>query len=319
MVQPVSPTHDSVLPQEFLQRLGKIVPQEQLSGVLETFFRPDVLSVRVNTLKITVEDADALFRSEGIGFSGVPWSNTALITEGVSKDRLMAHSLIREGKVYVQALASMLPAIVLDPRPGERVLDFCAAPGSKTTQMAALMQNKGTIVAVESVKPRFYRLRSVCGLLGAANVSFKFCDARRFRDHEPFDRILVDAPCSTEGRFKDFNKESVGYWSLRKIKEMAHKQKGLLLSASRLLKPGGRLLYSTCTFSPEENEAVVDWFLRKAVGFSVEPVSIEGVSSYPCLTAWEGRSYSEDICKAFRVLPTDKMNGFFMASFRKEA
>jgi 16S rRNA (cytosine1407-C5)-methyltransferase len=306
-----------MVPQEFLQRLEKIVPQEHLAAVLEGFARPDILSLRVNTLKATVAEARDTLSQEGLSFSPVAWSETVLIMEGVAKEKISAHPLVTEGKLYFQALSSLLPAIVLDPQPGERVLDFCAAPGSKTTQMSALMQNKGEIVAVDSVKPRFFKLRAVCKLLGADNVSFKLCDARRFRDNELFDRILVDAPCSSEGRFKTFDKKTVGYWSQRKIKEMAHKQKGLLLSASRLLKPGGRLVYSTCTFSPEENEGVVDWFLRKAEGFSVEPVRIPGVLTYPCLTEWEGRGFSPEVRKACRVLPSDNMNGFFIASFIK--
>jgi 16S rRNA (cytosine1407-C5)-methyltransferase len=299
--------------------LEKIVPREHFAGVLETFSRPDILTVRVNTLKKSVDEVCELFRNEGIGFSCVPWSSSTLIMEGVPKERLTAHALLREGNVYFQALSSMLPAIVLDPKPGERVLDLCAAPGSKTTQMSALMENKGEVVAVEVVKSRFFKLKAVCQLMGASNVRCKLTDGRRLRDDAGFDRILVDAPCSSEGRFKTFDKESVGYWSLRKIKEMAHKQKGLLLSASRLLKPSGSLVYSTCTFSPEENEAVVDWFLRKAEGFSVEPVRIQGVQAYPCLTEWEGRGFSPEVRKAFRVLPGDTMNGFFIVSFRKNA
>jgi NOL1/NOP2/sun family putative RNA methylase len=308
-----------MLPQEFTNRLSRIVPREHLAAILEGFARPDVLSLRVNTLKAAVTDVHAAFRQEGISFSTVAWSETVLIVEGAEKERISSHPLVLEGKLYFQALSSMLPAIVLDPQPAERVLDLCAAPGSKTTQMAAMMQGQGEIVATDVVKPRFFKLKAVCQLLGASMVRCKLTDGRRLRDDQGFDRVLVDAPCSSEGRFKTFNKKTVGYWSLRKIKEMAHKQKGLLLSASRLLKPGGRLVYSTCTFSPEENEGVVDWFLRKAAGFSMEPVRIEGVTSYPCLTEWEGRQYSKEVSQAFRVLPTSNIGGFFMATFRKTA
>ena len=308
-----------MLPQEFIDRLGRIVPSDHIEDVIAGFSVPDVPAIRLNTLKATVPEALSCLKADGIPFSPLPWSKTAFFLDGVTKDKLYDYPLVNDGRVYFQTLSSQLPVIVLDPQPGERVLDMCAAPGSKTTQMCAMMQDRGEIVACEVVKPRFFKLKAVCQLLGASNVRCKLIDGRRFRDDQGFDRILVDAPCSSEGRFKTFDKKTVGYWSLRKIKEMAHKQKGLLLSASRLLKPGGRLVYSTCTFSPEENEGVVDWFLRKAEGFTVEPVRPEGVPGYPCLTEWEGRSYTEDICKAFRVLPTDRTNGFFMASFRKEA
>jgi tRNA (cytosine49-C5)-methyltransferase len=308
-----------MLPPEFISRLERIIPKEYLPGVLSGFSRQDPLAIRVNTLKITLSEALEALKADGIPFSCVSWSETAIVISDVPKETISAYRLVTDGQLFFQALSSQLPAIVLDPKPGERVLDLCAAPGSKTTQMCAMMQDQGEIVACDVVKPRFFKLKSVCQLLGASNVRCKLIDGRRLRDDQGFDKVLVDAPCSSEGRFKTFNKKTVGYWSLRKIKEMAHKQKGLLLSASRLLKPSGRLVYSTCTFSPEENEAVVDWFLRKAEGFSIEPVRIEGVASYPCLAEWEGRRYSEEACKAFRVLPTHIIGGFFMARFRKTA
>ncbi len=306
-----------MLPETFIKRLEKIIPQSHFLSVLDSFSRPDSLCLRVNTLKIPLDEAFDELNKEGMAFSRISWSKTAVVIQGVAKEVLSAHSLVTEGKLYFQALSSMLPVVVLDPKPGESILDMCAAPGSKTTQMAAMMNGQGEIVAVETVKPRFFRLKSVCALLGATNVSCKLTDARRFRSSGLFDKILVDAPCSSEGRFKTFDKKSVGYWSPRKIKEMAHKQKGLLLSASRLLKDGGRMVYSTCTFAPEENESVVDWFLRKSEGMIMEPVRIEGVFSYPCLGEWEGREFSTEVEKAFRVLPTGMMGGFFVASFRK--
>jgi 16S rRNA (cytosine1407-C5)-methyltransferase len=139
---------------------------------------------------------------------------------------------------------------------------------------------------------------------------------RRLREEAPFDRILVDAPCSCEGRFIIHEPKSFAYWSLRKIKEMSHKQKGLLLNASRLLAPDGVLVYATCTFAPEENEEVVDWFLRKTDGrFELTPMQIEGVKTYPCLTQWHKRSYDLRIRNAVRILPDERMEGFFIAKF----
>ena len=210
--------------------------------------------------------------------------------------------------MYSQGVESQIPVLVLDPRPGETVLDLCAAPGSKATQIAAHMNNEGMLVANEPVRDRFFRLKSVVDLMGA-RVTLKMVDGRRFSS-ALFDRILVDAPCSSEGRFNVHEPKTTRYWSVRKVHEMAHKQKGLLLNASRLLKPGGVLVYATCTFAVEENEAVVDWLLRKTEGrLSLEPIALDDVPSYPVQT------FNPRVAGCLRVLPDGRMEGFFTAKF----
>ncbi|MBZ0167477.1 MAG: RsmB/NOP family class I SAM-dependent RNA methyltransferase, partial [Candidatus Omnitrophica bacterium] len=241
-------TTDNVitLPEEFLQRLGQIIPQAQLAGVLSTFSVPKPISFRINALH---NRADVLADMAGIGceIEEVPWYADAYVLT----DRERAgdlEDLIAQGKIYRQGLSSMLAALILDPRPGEAVLDACAAPGSKTSLIAALMNNTGRIVAVERVKSRLYKLQAVLKQQGVTNVRSVLADIRRYRAEEGlFDRVLVDAPCSSEGRFQTFNKRSVNYWSLRKIREMVRKQRGIINSAARLLRPGGTLVYATCT------------------------------------------------------------------------
>ncbi len=308
----------TVLPQIFLERLVKIVPEENFSGVVSSFSAQGLVSVRINTLKVTLEDIVSELNTLKISFTQIPWYKDALVLQGLGAKEYGELELVKRACVYRQSLSSMLPVLVLDPKPGERVLDFCAAPGSKTTQISALMKNEGQIVAVEAIRPRFYKLKSVCELLGVDNVAFKLTDARRFRSEELFDKVLVDAPCSSESRFKTDDPKSVGYWSLRKIKEMAHKQKGLLLSASRFLKPGGVLVYSTCTFAPEENESVVDWVLRKTDGqLKLQLAKVDGVKSYPALASWEQRDFSLPVENLLRVLPDGMMEGFCIAKFVK--
>ncbi len=309
-----------MIPPEFLERLKLIVPQQDLEAVLRSFSSPEILSIRVNSLKDAVKETCSRLKIDGSLLDPVPWCPDSYQVMGMSHGEVSHHPLAAEGKIYQQSLSSMIPVVVLDPKPGEKVLDACAAPGSKTTQIAAMMCNEGALVAVEAVKGRFFRLKSVCQLLGATIVKCKLCDVRRFHpsDEDAFDKVLVDAPCSSEGRFKSDDPESVAYWSVRKIKEMSYKQKGILMSASRLVKPGGVLVYATCTFAPEENEEVVDWFIRKSEGlFRVEEAGIAGVPVLPCLTSWGKNEYHPDVLKCLRVKPDQAYTGFFVARFKK--
>lgn len=307
------------LPSVFLERLRAVIPPQEWEAVLKSFALKREITVRVNTLKAEIEDVAATLQGQGIKVSTVPWYPEALVLFGVEGRILSDDALVREGKMYIQSLSSMLPAVILAPNPGENILDLCAAPGSKTGQMAAMMHNEGWITAVESVKERMYKLKSVLALLGVTNVRIKLTDGRRFRQQgELFDKILVDAPCSSEGRFKNSDKKSFQYWSLRKIKEMVQKQRGLLLNAGRLLKPGGTLVYSTCTFAPEENEGVIDWFLRKTDGaFQVLPSGIAGIKTYPAVHEWQEKIFNGEVKNCLRVLPDPLMEGFFVAKIIK--
>ena len=307
------------LPSQFLDRLQNVIPAREWDSVLKSFDLKRGVSVRVNTLKAGIKDAAAIFQSRGIKALPVSWCPEAFVLAGAGGRTVSDDALVQEGKIYIQSLPSMLPAVVMGPEPGENILDLCAAPGSKTSQMAARMKNEGWITAVEAVKDRMYKLKSVLSLLGVTNVSIKLMDGRQFRPQGGlFDKILVDAPCSSEGRFKISDKKSFQYWSLRKIKEMVQKQRGLLLNASRLFKPGGVLVYSTCTFAPEENEGVVDWLLRKSKErLAILPVEIPGVQTYPAVQKWQEKSFSADVRHCFRVLPNEIMEGFFITKVTK--
>lgn len=298
------------LPEAFLDRLKKILPSQALESSLAQFQQSPSKAFRINTLKSSRED---VLKNLNGDYDPVSWYQDAFVLSGEKPD------LAEKGLIYQQSLSSMLVPLVLDPKPGERILDMCAAPGSKTTQIAAMMNNKGSIVCVEAIKNRYYRLKSVLELMGVTIATVKLMDGRRFRSPENlFDRVLVDAPCSSEGRFRADNKKSYAYWSLRKIKEMVKKQRGLLLNASRWLKPGGILVYSTCTFAPEENEGVIDWFLRKTDNeFEVINEPFDGIETYPAVLQWGKKEYSQQLSHALRVFPNDRMEGFFIVKLRK--
>jgi 16S rRNA C967 or C1407 C5-methylase (RsmB/RsmF family) len=309
------------LPPLFLERLQSIIPPQEIKAVLETFSLRKKRTYRINTLKANPEDIFPQFsRCERIS-----WFN-----EGFTMDETISSSeeeclnvLAAEGKIYRQNLSSILISLFLNPQPGQIVLDLCSAPGSKASHLSALMNNEGKLMCIEPIKGRYYRLRSVLSLLGATNAKCFLADGRRWRPKdEQYDRILVDAPCSSEGRFYTADEESYAYWSPRKIKEMMHKQKGLLNHAARLLKPNGELIYSTCTFSPEENEEVVAWVLLRNPHLTL--VSLPDVLKekhiavhlYPPLTHWGKKTYPAEINKCIRILPDIIMDAFFIAKFK---
>ncbi len=307
-----------LFPAAFGERLRRILPEGHRDEVWRHFSLPEVLSVRVNMLKADVENTVAELRALGIEVRRPSMPSEALILPPGAWTHPEILRRIEEGRLFRQRLSSMLPVVVLDVRPGQRVLDLCAAPGAKTTQMAARMENVGRIVAVERVRGRYYRLRALCVLQGTEIVEVHCLDARRFRSSgEGFDRVLLDAPCSSEGRFRRQRPETYRYWSPRKIKEMSRKQRGLIQRAWDLLAPGGVLVYATCTFAPEENEGIVDTLIRRNEDARTEPVTLPGVPLLPALHRWEDKAFHPGTTACVRVLPGAEWDGFFIARIRK--
>ena len=310
------------LPEAFLARLRRLVPPDRLPMVEAAFQEPRITAFRVNTLKADRDAVLAALEAEGIQPRPVAWYADAFQVAPEARAALLESRPYRERWIYVQDLASMLPPLVLAPEPDARVLDLCAAPGSKTLQLACLMQGRGEIAAVEVVRPRFYRLKANVQAYGAPNVRLYLQDGTRVGRYRPesFDYVLVDAPCSSEGRFHLSDPDTFAYWSPRKIREMARKQYRLLVSAVQSLRPGGVLVYATCTMAPEENEAVLDRLLRTFDGvLTVEPLDLPVSNQLPGLESWEGRSFHPDLRHARRILPTTEMEGFFLCRLRKRA
>ncbi len=306
------------LPPEFISRLKDIYPSSYHRRILRAFVKRRPTTFRCNTLKSNMDEVKEELKKRGFRFRNPPYPPLSFILEEGTLRELEKTSLYEEGKIYVQSLSSMVPPLILNPRPGERILDLCSAPGSKTTQISALMRNEGEIVAVEKSKIRFYKLKANLDRLGVKNVLPLLRDGTKLPSHfrESFDRVLVDAPCSGEGTFSLDNPRSFAYWSLRKVKEMARKQKRLLLSGIFALKRGGILVYSTCTLSPEENEGVVDWVLRREK-LEVEEIEIP-VETHPGIGEWGGRVFSPCLKKAVRILPSLHWEGFFIVRLRKK-
>ena len=212
----------------------------------------------------------------------------------------------------------MIPPLVLDPKKDETILDTCAAPGSKTTQMAEMMQNTGLIIANDSNMSRIKALRYNLDKSGIINTIVTRMDAAKLNaSHIQFDKILLDAPCSAEGTIrKDW--KVLSRWSETLIHGLSRLQKHITTNAIHALKPGGTMVYSTCTLAPEENEEVITNLLDKVKGLTVEKISLDGLKTRPGIEEWQDRQYAEQVKNCARIYPQDNdSEGFFVAKLRK--
>lgn len=316
----------TTLPVPFVERLEQIVPQERFESILHTFDAPKQVTFRLNTLKSTAAELEKALRNAEIAFERVGW--TEGLIEGVyriaPKDKLRLTQIepFYQGHFYIQNLASMLAPIFLSPEPEETVLDLAAAPGGKTLMLAGMMKNTGWLSAVEPSRERFFRLCDNLKSQGVTNAHTYMTDGRSVGKKCPlmFDRILLDAPCSSEARFKTFDEKSMSYWSVHKVKETSKLQRRLLLSAYDALKPGGKLLYSTCSFSPEENESPLQHLLeRHGEHLKTLPLTMPFDNVQKPLQRWGKEIYDERIQNAVRILPTDTIDGFFICLLEKRA
>ncbi|MCD6583797.1 MAG: RsmB/NOP family class I SAM-dependent RNA methyltransferase [Candidatus Omnitrophica bacterium] len=307
------------LPSPFIEKIKRIYPSSY-PRILESFCQKKLHTFRVNYLKINLSKLRKELQKEKIRYRELSWPKGSFILYSNLRE-LQRSYIYQEGLIYVQNISSMIPPILLSPQKGEKILDMCAAPGAKTTQIASLVADNAQIVAVEKIRTRFYKLLANLKIQGTNCVKPLLIDGIRIRNKfsDYFDKILLDAPCSCEGLFYISNPHSFKYWKERKVKEMAHKQKKLLSSAIYALKKGGILVYSTCTFSPEENEEVIDWALKKFEGnIRVVPISIPLKNVKGGLERWRDKYFSPQLELCLRIIPNRFMEGFFIAKLMKE-
>jgi len=309
------------LPEAFLERLKRIITTDKYDAVLESFCTKKPTTFRANTVKISASDLIKKLQPQGFEVEAVDWYKDAFILKNKSQRELTETDSYKTGELYIQGLSSMIPPLVLNPQTSESILDACAAPGSKTTQISSLMNATGEIIANDRSRVRLYKLAANIKLQGATNVRTIYFPAQVLWEKFPqyFDRALVDVPCSLEGGFQCDYPKSYGSWSVKKVKQLAEYQKKILRSAIAATKPGGTIVYSTCTLSPEENEGVIDWILKKESGsVSLAPIDIS-VETAPAVLEWNGKTYNPEVEKTVRVLPSNLMEGFFLAKFIKNA
>ncbi|HII71867.1 TPA: RsmB/NOP family class I SAM-dependent RNA methyltransferase [Candidatus Woesearchaeota archaeon] len=303
--------------EKFVDRYSKLTDIDEFRRYSLSFLRK---SIRINTLKISVPDLKARLEPDWV-LTQVPWCKEGFWIdhkgEGEEKRRdignLLEHQL---GYIYVQEAASMLPPLVLDPQPGEKVLDMCAAPGSKTTQIAQYMGNKGIIVANDILGTRLASLAVNVQRCGITNVmTTQIHNWRRIPD--TFDRILVDAPCSGTGTIRKSLK-TINMWNPNLGKRMASTQKSLISAGFDMLRPGGTMVYSTCTLEPHEDEGVINFLLDKHPEARLQDIKLD-IRRSPAVTEFEGETYNDEVNRCLRIWPQDNdTEGFFVAKIRKE-
>ena len=304
----------SALPAFFEPLLASQYAPDDMARILEGCAQRRATTLRANALKASRAEIAAVLDAAGIAWDPVDWYGDAFVLRDADERAMAALPAYQEGKLYLQSLSSMLPPLVLGPRPGADILDMCAAPGGKTTQMAALAGGQAHISACEMHAPRAEKLRFNLDRQGATAVNIMRTDARRLDDFFSFDQILLDAPCSGSGTVSVFDPKMPQRFTPALVEKSVKAQHALLSKALRLVKPGGTLVYSTCSVLRRENEEVVRACLAQAntaALYRVRPIALPGIDGLPLLPT--------DLDGALTVCPTDRYEGFFVVRIEREA
>lgn len=295
------------LPQELVERLNKQFGPGAVASMCQAFSKSRLPTFRVNTLKSTDERVMNRLRDEAIAFERVKEIPHAFKIKNRTDQQLLEHELATSGQIYLQGLSSMIPPLLMDLKPEDSILDLCAAPGSKTSEIAALTNGQAQIVAMEDNEIRYQKLLNTLSIQGATTVKARHGDSTQLHKELPeaFDKILADVPCSAEGRIEFGDQRSFKYWSEKNIIAHAKLQRRLLRSAVACLKPGGTLVYSTCTLAPEENESMIEWLITEFP--FMKPVEV----TIPL------KNFKQTAHKTITLLPSEEAEGFFVAKLTK--
>ena len=299
--------HEGV-PAYLAQLLRAQYGEETAERIAQGYALQRAVTLRANPLKTNAQAVRERLAAQGIETDTVPWYADAMIVRGAREDALTGLDLYERGEIYLQSLSSMIPPLLLGAKPGENVLDMAAAPGGKTTQIAALTGNQAMVTACEMNKIRAERLRYNVQRQGATRVTVMNIDSRNLDDLFSFDRILLDAPCSGSGTVQLGSPRSKGQFSREFLSRTTKQQEALLHKALRLLRPGCEMIYSTCSVLAQENEEIVSRVLRKT-GALIVPLELAAFDSVPRLPV----SIPGTLC----VAPDELHEGFFVAKIRR--
>ncbi|GAB4161758.1 MAG: tRNA (cytosine(49)-C(5))-methyltransferase [Candidatus Dojkabacteria bacterium] len=310
----------------FISRMASIL-QVSTKQARSFFSQRSVSVIRLNNLAAHPAKIKAILEDKGVILKEVPWSPYTYIVENRDKSDLGQMESYRKGLFYIQSLSSMLPVVLLDPKPGEKILDMAASPGSKTSQIASLTNNKATIIANDANYERAKNLDSILKMFNVKNYQVSVSDGAKYgkRTPEEFDKVLLDAPCSGEGLIYLQSENPLRFWNIKKVKSMVHTQQELIISAYQALKKGGTLIYSTCTLEPVENEGIVDYLLSKYPQAELVNISIDSVPEFAeykryterGIRKWSRMEFNKFSGRTLRVIPGSVMQGFYIAKIHK--
>lgn len=310
----------SFLSEPYCDRLLNIVGAEAFDSVLASFEAQKTTAVRVNPLRGPIGETVLALQQHGLTLAPIDWCEHAFSVSADQRELLTHSPFAESGHIYVQGRSSIFASLVLDPQPEQWNLDLASAPGGKACHMAALMDNRGKLSVVEPIKPRMYRLADNLKRQGVSISKTYLMDGRKVGRKVPdrFDSVMLDAPCSGDSRIRKDKPKSWEFWSQRKVKEQSRKQKGLIESAFASLKRGGTMLYCTCSFSPEENEAIVNHLIQATDGDAeLQAIEMPFNNWQPGMAAFADQAYDATIERCRRILPNEHFDAFFIAKFHK--
>ena len=298
--------------QNALSAIEQMLHPRHFALFLEGIRRERIESFRINPLKGTRLEVIEDLRRSGVQFHEFQEIPLSFQLKSSSKDLMKCQSY-KSGAIYLQGLSGMMAPFLLSPQKGEKILDLAASPGSKVTMVSALMENSGHIDALEPDFIRMERLKHNCQLLGVENIDFHQIKAQSFDAQEgSYDGILADVPCSGEGRFNLFDTASYRFWKKADPQKFSNLQIKILKKAVTLLRPGGRLVYSTCTLNSFENETVMETLLSENSDLSSVPIE-------RCKSPVDEFVYSQKgKLHGLRIIPSPRFEGFFYCVLRKK-
>ncbi len=311
----------------FVSRMASILMIPK-SRVKQAFSKRPITTIRMNSLKGSPEETKDILLKKGYALELVPWSPNTYFVLNKDKSEVSQTEEYYDGRYYIQNLSSILAVLILNPQKGQKILDMCASPGSKTTHIADLTENQSEIFANDIEIARVSDMNAVIKQFGAESVKTLLSDGRDFGKKYPayFDNVLLDAPCSGEGLIYFRGPRPLRYWSMNKVKRSSYLQKELIVSAFKTLKHGKTMVYSTCTLEPEENEGTITYLLDNFPNARVQKIDIlekkefEGYMEVikPGIKKWSGNIYNKQVENSIRIIPNERMMGFYIAKIFKE-
>jgi len=290
-------------------------PSTIAQKIINGFKKKRFTTFRINTLKSEKDKVIQRLKEEKIEYKKSTFLTNAFYFVNLNENKALKLSLLNEGLIYLQSFSSMIPAYLIDPKENETILDITAAPGSKTTLLCALSNNKANIYANEKDKIRFERLKYNIDLLGCrVNILNKRAENLNSNFFKTFDKVLVDAPCSGEGRFLFNDKSTYRSWLENRVEKYSNLQKKILNSALKTLKDGGLCVYSTCTLNKIENEKVLEDILKH---YEIKACkNFEIFNNIPDMYI-EYLSLQNIKLPIYRILPSQFFEGFTIYAFNK--